>query len=93
LDRPLSAVGGLPSLVARDRVPNPDFSDALLEDARFVVDEVPLLSLVRHAIGMSWTRDPFDRLLAAHSQARRVPLATLDAGLRRHHPLIATELR
>jgi PIN domain nuclease of toxin-antitoxin system len=79
--------------VGRIEVRNPAFTDTLLDDVRFVVDEVPLLSLMRPAIGLTWTRDPFDRLLAAHSEARRVPLATLDAGLRRHHPLIAPELR
>ena len=37
---------------------------------RFLIDEVPLASLVRHAYSLTWTRDPFDRLLAAHSGAR-----------------------
>ena len=81
------------SEVDRIEVRNPDFTDALLDDARFVVDEAPLLSLIRQAIDITWTRDPFDRLLAAHSQARRVPLATLDRGLREHHSLVVTELR
>jgi PIN domain nuclease of toxin-antitoxin system len=72
---------------------NPELTDRLLDDPRFVIDEVPLLALIRAAISSTWTRDPFDRVLAAHSVARRVPLVTLDGGLRRHHAFIARELR
>jgi PIN domain nuclease of toxin-antitoxin system len=79
--------------IGRVEVTNPELTDRLLDDPRFVVDEVPLLALVRVAIAATWTRDPFDRLLAAHSEARRVPLVTLDTTLRRHYPLIARELR
>ena len=78
--------------VGRLDVRNPDFAEAVLADKRFVVDEVPLLPLIRHALGFSWTRDPFDRLLAAHSSARRVPLCTTDSTIRAHHPLIVAEL-
>lgn len=67
------------------------FFAALATDARFVVDDPPLYSIVRHALTLKWTRDPFDRLLAAHSASRRVPLCTADATLRRHHSLIAQE--
>lgn len=66
--------------------------DALQGDRRFVIDEAPLLPLVRHALALGWTRDPFDRLLAAHSSARRAPLCTTDERLRRHHRLVVAEL-
>ncbi len=79
--------------VGRVEVSNPELTDRLLDDPRFIVDEVPLLPLVRAAISSSWTRDPFDRLLAAHSESRRVPLATLDVAMHRHHGLIVRELR
>jgi PIN domain nuclease of toxin-antitoxin system len=79
--------------IGRIEVKNPEFTELLLDDPRFVVDEVALLTLIRYAVALSWTRDPFDRLLAAHSEARRAPLVTLDTGLREHHPLIAQELR
>ena len=80
------------SEVGRVSVRNPEFVEALASDPRFVVDEVPLTPLVRHALPLQWTRDPFDRLLAAHSRARRVPLCTVDAEIRKHHPLIVREL-
>jgi len=70
-----------------------EFAAAVSQDSRFVVDEVPLVSLIDRAIPLSWTRDPFDRLLAAHSEARRAPLCTLDRRLRAEHGLIVRELR
>lgn len=69
------------------------FVAALKEDPRFVLDELPLLTLIEQALPLSWTRDPFDRLLVAHSAARRTPLCTLDREIRRRHPLLPEELR
>lgn len=77
------------SEVGRVEVRNPEFTDALLRDARFVIDEVPLVSLIRRSIDLTWTRDPFDRLIAAHSSVRRLPLCTTDRVIRSHHSLIA----
>lgn len=79
--------------VGRLELDAPGFMDTLLGDDRFIVDEVPLLGLVRHALALEWTRDPFDRLLAAHSSARRVPLVTVDRGLLLHHRDIVEPLR
>lgn len=77
----------------RIEVDTPALVDAVLADRRFVVDEPPLLALVRAALDAGWTRDPFDRLLVAHSLARRVPLCTVDRAIRARHPLIVRELR
>ncbi|MBN2498974.1 MAG: PIN domain-containing protein [Deltaproteobacteria bacterium] len=79
--------------VGRLEAQNPELTDALLTDPRFVVDELPLLALIKNAIPVQWTRDPFDRLLAAHSRARRVALCSVDRGIREHHSLVAEELR
>jgi len=76
----------------RLQVRSPEFEAAVSADPRFVLDEVPLLALVRHAVELDWTRDPFDRLLSAHSAARRTPLCTLDRTIRRHHRLLVPEL-
>lgn len=70
-----------------------EFVEAIRSDPRFILDEVPLMSLVGHALPLQWTRDPFDRLLAAHSAARRTPLATLDRNIRREHRYVVSELR
>lgn len=69
------------------------FLKALGGDARFVIDEIPLLMLIRHALPLSWTRDPFDRLLSAHSTARDVPLCTVDRNLQSHHRLLTPDIR
>lgn len=68
------------------------FARAVLDDPRFLVDEVPLMNLIQQALPLSWTRDPFDRLLAAHSAARRVPLCSVDRQIRAHHSWIPAEL-
>lgn len=78
--------------VGRLEVRNPELTERVSGDPRFVVDEVPTVALVRHALELGWTRDPFDRLLAAHSAARRTPLATVDRRIREHHGLLAREL-
>lgn len=79
--------------IGRLEVDNPAFTDAVKDDARFLVDEAPLVGLIRQALAVGWTRDPFDRLLAAHSAARRTPLITADGTIRRQHPLLVAELK
>lgn len=78
--------------VGRLSVRNPEFVDTVMADPRFTVDDVPLVRLVRHALGLGWTRDPFDRLLVAHSAARRTPLCTTDRVIRANHALVPPEL-
>lgn len=80
------------SEIGRLEVDNPAFGDRLGADARFIIDEAPLLALVRQAYSIDWTRDPFDRLLAAHSQLRRVPLCTTDRLIRERHTYLVDEL-
>ena len=75
--------------IGRIEIRNPQFTDALVEDPRFVVDEIPLVPLMRRAMELTWTRDPFDRLIAAHSSVRRVPLCTTDRTIRENHSLLA----
>jgi PIN domain nuclease of toxin-antitoxin system len=77
----------------RLRVDTRRFVDALQRDPRFVLDEVPLLALIEQALPLSWTRDPFDRLLVAHSAARRTALCTVDREIRSRHALLPAELR
>lgn len=80
------------SEVGRLEARMPELMEAVGRDPRFVVDEVPLLALIRHALPLDWTRDPFDRLLVAHSSARRTPFCTLDRRIRSSHSMIAAEL-
>lgn len=79
--------------VGRLTVDGEGFADRVGDDPRFVVDEAPLAGLVRRALPLEWTRDPFDRLLAAHSASRRVPLCSVDRTIRAHHRYLPKELR
>jgi len=78
--------------IGRLAVRNPEFTNAVMSDGRFAVDDIPLTSLVRYALQLDWTRDPFDRLLVAHSSARRIAFCTTDRGIVSHHRLLPTEL-
>jgi PIN domain nuclease of toxin-antitoxin system len=79
--------------VGRLEVQQPSFTQTVVADPRFILDEAPLVALIEKALPLSWTRDPFDRLLVAHSEARRVPLCSLDRSIRSNHRLLVKELR
>ncbi|MGH7446003.1 MAG: type II toxin-antitoxin system VapC family toxin [Longimicrobiales bacterium] len=68
------------------------FTAAVMNDPRFLVDELPLLMLIQRALPLSWTRDPFDRLIAAHSAARRTPLCSVERTIRLNHSWLPEEL-
>ena len=53
-------------------------ADAVSDDRRWTVDDPPVAALMRHALDLTWTRDPFDRLIAAHAVYRGWRLATSD---------------
>ncbi len=78
--------------IGRLSVTNPEFTDRLLDDNRFVIDEIPLLALTKAALELVWTRDPFDRLISAHSAARRVPLCTVDRTIVKNHRYLLDEI-
>jgi PIN domain nuclease of toxin-antitoxin system len=42
------------------------------------VVDTSLAELVQAAVPISWTRDPFDRLIAAHAIVANAPLVTAD---------------
>ena len=57
---------------------------ALVDDDRWMLDDPPAAAWFETAAHLTWTRDPFDRLLAAHAQLRQWKLATGDAALLEH---------
>ncbi len=81
------------SEVGRLKVDGPALQEAVGTDPRFVIDEIPLTTLVSRALPLGWTRDPFDRLLAAHSLARGVPLCSCDRRMSEMHTLLVPELK
>ena len=48
------------------------------------IADVSLAEVVEAAIGISWTRDPFDRLISAHAIVANAPLVTADETIREH---------
>jgi PIN domain nuclease of toxin-antitoxin system len=55
--------------------------DDVVADARWKVDDAPAGAWFREAGSLSWTRDPFDRLIVAHARLRGWRLATGDTAL------------
>lgn len=50
------------------------------------VVDASLTEVVKAAANLSWTRDPFDRLIAAHAIVANVPLITADKTILKHLP-------
>jgi len=55
--------------------------EQLVGDARWLLDDPPSADWFSRAVDVSWTHDPFDRLLVAHAQLRGWRLATGDPQL------------
>ena len=55
--------------------------ERLAEDDRWLLDDPPAAAWFGLAIDLSWTRDPFDRLLIAHARLRAWRFATADTAL------------
>ena len=51
------------------------------------VCDLPFDEVVRKATEITWTRDPFDRLIVANASCKGLRLLTKDAGIRRHTKL------
>lgn len=45
------------------------------------IADCSLVELIAYAASLSWTRDPFDRLIAAHASLERAPLLTADRNI------------
>jgi PIN domain nuclease of toxin-antitoxin system len=60
---------------------------ALAKTIGLGIADIPIAAVTRVAVDLSWTRDPFDRLIAAHAIAADVPLLTADRAIREHLPL------
>lgn len=59
---------------------------ALRRSIGLEIADLSLASLAQAAIPISWTRDPFDRLIAAHAIVVDAPLVTADTTIRKHLP-------
>ena len=57
---------------------------ALRAELGLAVSELPFATVAARALRFAWTRDPFDRLIAAEAAVARARLVTRDDVLRRH---------
>jgi PIN domain nuclease of toxin-antitoxin system len=73
--------------VGRTTEPARTVFEGLSERLDLRLAEAAFPSIVQHALALSWTRDPFDRLIVATALADDVPLLTRDAVIRAHCPL------
>jgi len=81
------------SEIGRVEIRSDEFFETLAGAPRFALDEASFSAVLSASLDLSWTRDPFDRMLVAHSVARRLPLATVDTNILDHHGLVVRELR
>jgi PIN domain nuclease of toxin-antitoxin system len=51
------------------------------------IADTPMAAVTRAAVDLAWTRDPFDRLIAAHAIVAGAPLLTADRTILEHLPL------
>jgi PIN domain nuclease of toxin-antitoxin system len=65
----------------RIRLKNATIADITQRDDLWALDDLPAAAWFDRALDLSWTRDPFDRLIVAHARLRGWRLATADASL------------
>ena len=70
--------------LGRVRLRNVSSPQELADDERWTLDEPPAGVWFSEAMALSWTRDPFDRLIVAHALARRWKIATADTKILEH---------
>ena len=68
------------------RIAERDWEKRIGQDGRFRIDNCRIGDIVAGAADLSFTRDPFDRLIAGHAVARGYRLATADDVLLEHLP-------
>jgi PIN domain nuclease of toxin-antitoxin system len=57
---------------------------ALGQEIGMEVTDASAAELGQAAMDLSWTRDPFDRLISAHAIVANAPLVTADETIREH---------
>src|SRR5262245_58818719 len=65
----------------RIRLKRSTVSDVARREDLWLLDDPPAAAWFEETLGLSWTRDPFDRLIVAHARFRGWRLATGDLAL------------
>ncbi len=71
--------------IGRALAPASKVIDELSKKIGVSVCRLPFASIGESAVGLSWTRDPFDRLIVAHADASEASLITKDEHIRRNY--------
>lgn len=77
--------------IGRVREPGPRILDHLEATIGLTLSPVPFASAVAAARGLTWTRDPFDRLIVGSALAQGATLATADGDIQANYPLAMWE--
>jgi PIN domain nuclease of toxin-antitoxin system len=75
---------GYPFEVGRVTTPAVDVLDRLVPALEVTVSNAPFGAVVTEALGLSWTRDPFDRIITAQALVERAELLTADETILAH---------
>jgi PIN domain nuclease of toxin-antitoxin system len=59
--------------------------EILGRDLGLKVCDLPFPEVARRAVDLSWTRDPFDRLIVSQALLREAPLVTKDRDIHDHY--------
>ena len=73
--------------IGRARDSSPMMLAALRQSIGLEVADISLAELAQTALGLTWTRDPFDRMIAAQAIAADAPLLTADRTILANLPL------
>lgn len=73
--------------IGRARDPAPMMLAALRKSIGLEVSDVSFAAVAQTAVGLAWTRDPFDRMIAAQAIVADAPLVTADKTILANLPL------
>ncbi len=72
--------------IGRITVPGQEIVETLGKEVALNLCDLPFAEVVNIALDATWTRDPFDRLIASQATLRGATLITRDRNLRIHCP-------
>jgi PIN domain nuclease of toxin-antitoxin system len=72
--------------IGRLSTPGSDVMDDLRRRLALAVVDQPFPDIIQVAMTLSWTRDPFDRLIVAQAELDGAALLTKDQLIRSHYP-------
>lgn len=72
--------------IGRTRSPARDVVAALRTEIGLKVCDLPFATVADRALDLTWTRDPFDRLIVSQAALREAPLLSKDGSIHEHYP-------